>query len=68
MVTNGVLENILLTDEDTILKDLLTEHCKQDVVVNDSKILLNINTPAEYKTYFGMEVPSINGDNYAALA
>lgn len=65
LVTNGVLENILLSEEDIILKNLLTEHSKLDVLVNDSKVLLNINTPAEYTAYFGMEVSSINGNNYA---
>ena len=57
LVTNGVLENILHADDSVILKELLQEHSCEDVPVNDMGILCNINTPEDYQTALGMEVP-----------
>ncbi len=68
LVTNGVLENILLSEEDVILRDLLSEHSRDDVPVDDSTVLLNINTPDEYRAHFGMDVPGLKGKSYASLA
>lgn len=68
LVTNGVLENIVLSEEDVILRDLLTEHSREDVKVDDPSVLLNINTPDDYRLYFGKDVPSLKMLHYAALA
>lgn len=68
LVTNGVLENIALSEEDVILRELLTEHSREDVRVDDPSILLNINTPDDYRLYFGKDVPSLKMLRYAALA
>lgn len=57
LVTNGVLENIIHADDETILRDLLKEHRVDEVPVKDDMILVNINTPNEYEKYFNMKVP-----------
>ena len=57
LVTNGVLENIIHTEDDTILRDLLEEHTVEDVPVENDMILVNINTPNDYEKYFNMKVP-----------
>jgi len=59
LVTNGVLENILLSDDSVILKELLQEHSCEDVPVTDLGIFCNINTPEDYRNMLGMEVPSL---------
>ncbi len=38
--------------EDTNFKDLLKQFQQHRIEVNDERILLNINTPEEYKAYF----------------
>jgi len=68
LVTNGVLENIVLSKDDVILRDLLTEHSREDVRVDDPSVLLNINTPDDYRQYFGKEVPTLKMLHYAAQA
>ena len=66
LVTNGVLENINLSEEDVVLRDLLSEHRRYDVSVNDETVLYNINTPEDYRQHFGMEVPALKPNQRAS--
>lgn len=60
VISPGVMTNVLLTDEDITLKELLSAHNYMDVLVDDSSIVQNINTPEEYKQFFTLSFPQSN--------
>ena len=53
LISQKVIHDIVKENQDQIhLKDFLNRHIKKKVVVEDEKILVNINNIDEYKSYF----------------